>query len=294
MTLNLNQISFTIPKSLALTFADSICDFVDSVSWKNDDNKSITEIIALISDPVNELDIEKAIKLVSRTANIRVPKVKLEKKKLENLTVSQVPHLSPIKVGRFVILGGNQSTKRSLPPIRLKIPAGEAFGSGRHETTKGCIIALNKIDKFFSKNKPRRGLDMGSGSGILAMVMAKLWNISIIASDIDPISTRVCNENLIKNGLRSKIYAISSDGYNHRKIKSYKYDIVASNILARPLVKLSRDLAIVLRPGGIVILSGFLIRDKNWVMNAHLRQGFYFIKEIIIEDWVTLILRRSP
>ncbi|MBT5428736.1 MAG: methyltransferase [Rhodospirillaceae bacterium] len=293
MTLNLNQISFTIPKSLAPTFADSISDFVDSVSWKNNDNTSTTEIVAFITNPSNELAIKKVVKLVSKVANIKTPKVKLETKKIENVTVSQVLHLSPIKVGRFVILGGNRSTKHYLPSIRLNIPAGEAFGSGRHETTKGCIIALNKIDKFFSKNKPRRGLDMGSGSGILAMVMAKLWNIPIVASDIDPISTRVCNENLKKNGLRSNIFAISSNGYNHRRIKSYEYDIVASNILARPLAKLSRDLGIVLRPGGIVILSGFLIKDKNWIMNAHLRQGFYFIKEIIIGDWVTLILRRS-
>ncbi|MFL2782444.1 MAG: 50S ribosomal protein L11 methyltransferase [Rhodospirillales bacterium] len=292
MTSNLNQISFTTPKSLAPTFADSICDFVDSVSWKNDDKRTTTEIIALIGDPVNELDIKKAIEQVSQAANIRAPKVKLEKKKIEDLNVSQALHLSPIRVGRFVISGGKQSNKKNLALIRLNVPAGEAFGSGRHETTKGCIIALNKINKFFSKNKPRRGLDMGSGSGILAMVMAKLWNMPIIASDIDPISTRVCNENLKKNGLRSNISAISSDGYNHRRTKRYGYDIVVSNILARPLVKLSRNLAIVLRPGGIIILSGFLIKDKNWVMNAHLRQRFYLIKEIIIGDWVTLVMRR--
>jgi ribosomal protein L11 methyltransferase len=194
----------------------------------------------------------------------------------------------PLRIGRFFVYGSHHEGR--LPPgsIGLLIDAAAAFGTGEHATTRGCLLALGNLAK---RRRFRRVLDMGTGTGILAMAAARLWSPHLLACDIDAGSVQVAAENLRRNGLARRITLRRSDGYRDAAVRrGAPYDLIIANILARPLVAMSRDLAAHLAPGGNVVLSGLLAWQTPMVVAAHRRQGLRLRRRVVVDGWVTLVL----
>ncbi|MBI3515693.1 MAG: 50S ribosomal protein L11 methyltransferase, partial [Proteobacteria bacterium] len=194
-------------------------------------------------------------------------------------------------IGRFIILGSHHDELR--PPagrIALTLDAASAFGSGEHATTRGCLAALDRLAK---RRRVRRPLDLGCGSGILTLAIAKLWHRPVRAADIDPESVRVALANAAANGVARFVKVARSDGYRAPLVRSGRpYDVIVSNILAQPLVKFARPLKRHLAPGGVAILSGLLVVQEAQVVAAHRRQGLALSARRRRDGWSTLEFRR--
>ncbi len=197
----------------------------------------------------------------------------------------------PVRIGSFFIYGSHYGGEKPKDAIPLQIDAATAFGSGEHETTRGCIQALEKLK---AAHDFKRGLDMGCGSGILAIAMTKLWPaIHVTAVDIEEESVVVANRHAAMNGAADKVDAYCGDGYNVPAVaKNGPYDIVAANILANPLIEMAPALVKSLRSGGFAVLSGLLARQEDDVVAAHVKAGLKLIDAEKIGDWRALVLQK--
>jgi ribosomal protein L11 methyltransferase len=190
---------------------------------------------------------------------------------------------------RFLIRGSHDTSPDSRSRITLTLDAGLAFGSGEHASTRLCLLALERL----AHRRPRRILDLGTGSGILAIAAARLLRRHVLATDIDPWSVRVARENARLNHVSHLVQCTRSDGWKTRGVRrAGPYDLVLANILARPLAAMARDLARNLRRGGHAVLSGFLGCQTNLVRTAHLRHGLKCAYRLSDEGWTTLVVRR--
>jgi ribosomal protein L11 methyltransferase len=206
------------------------------------------------------------------------------------VAVSQAA-LPPVEAGRFTVHGSHDRDRVRHRRYCIEIDAGEAFGTAHHATTYGCLLA---IDALARQRPPRRVLDLGCGSGVLAIAAARVWpKAHIAASDIDPTSVAVARENALRNGVVRRIdfRARAGLGPAHRA-GSRRYELIASNILARPLKALACDIARAMRPGGRAILSGLLVREAASVMAAYVAAGFSVKGRREIEGWAILDLER--
>jgi ribosomal protein L11 methyltransferase len=176
----------------------------------------------------------------------------------------------------------------------LKLDAGLAFGSGEHSSTRGCLIAFEGVARRMRPlPKDRlRILDLGAGSGILAMAAASALHRRALATDIEPWSVRVADQNAVLNGLRPLVRSVLADGWKSPVVSKGEYDLVFANILARPLCAMARDLARHLRPGGTCILAGLLGTQARQVMAAHRRGGLHLERRLNFGHWTTLVLRK--
>jgi ribosomal protein L11 methyltransferase len=196
----------------------------------------------------------------------------------------------PIAAGRYVVHGSHHRSVVPAGRIGLCIDAATAFGTGEHATTQGCLLA---IDRLARRRRPRRTLDMGSGTGILAIAAARVWRRRVWARDIDPEAVRVAAQNAAANGVAALVDLGRSDGFGDRGLRRARpFGLIFANILARPLMRMAPSLARALAPGGIVILSGLLARHEAAVRTAYRQQGLAFRYHIAIEGWHTLVLAR--
>lgn len=198
--------------------------------------------------------------------------------------------LAPLKMGPFFVHGEHDRNKVPGKVIPLEIDAGMAFGTGRHETTSGCIKALLRLAKI---RKFRRPLDIGTGTGILAFAAWHLFGAPVIAADNDADAVRVARENAAINGLKKQVRIVSSDGYRAKAIREGgPFDLVTANILANPLISLAPDLAKNLSRNGYAVLSGLLVAQEKEVLAAHRAVGLDLAFRIRQNDWSALVLTK--
>jgi ribosomal protein L11 methyltransferase len=193
------------------------------------------------------------------------------------------------RVGRFAIRGTHLPARAAPGRIALLLDAGAAFGSGEHGSTRGCLKALQRI----GYRRPRRIVDIGTGSGILALAASRLLHRRVLATDVDPWALRVASRNAARNHVRPRLRLVRADGWRHRELRrSRPYDLVFANILARPLCAMARELAPALAPGGTAILSGLLASQAPMVLAAHRRVGLRLDFALDEGAWRTLVLRK--
>jgi ribosomal protein L11 methyltransferase len=196
----------------------------------------------------------------------------------------------PRRIGRYFVHGSHHRDRLPAGAIGLLIDAATAFGTGEHATTAGCLGALDRLAR---RRTFRRILDMGTGTGILAIAAAKTFAQAALAVDIDGGSVRVARENARRNGVRNFVSAHWSRGYRSREVRRRQpYDLVLANILARPLALMARDLRSALAPGGIAVLSGLIEWQERSVLAAHLAQRLALVRRTTIDGWRTLVVRR--
>lgn len=197
----------------------------------------------------------------------------------------------PRRVGRFFIHGSHFQGAVPAGSRELLIDAAMAFGTGEHASTEGCLRALDDLTR---RRRYRRVLDMGTGTGILAIAAAKSGVARVLAVDIDCGSVRAAAVNFRRNRVANRVRAGWSAGYRSRLARrGAPFDLVCANILARPLAAMACDLSAVLRPGGAAVLSGLLASQEPLVLAAHRQRRLFLRRRIAIEGWHTLILRRS-
>jgi ribosomal protein L11 methyltransferase len=190
---------------------------------------------------------------------------------------------------RFAVRGTHLHAPLPAGQITLTLDAGLAFGSGEHGSTRGCLRALEHV----ARRRPRRILDLGTGSGILALAAARLLHRQVLATDIEPWSVRVARRNAKQNAVGVLTRFRLADGWRNRFIRRHApYDLVFANILARPLRLMASELSIHMKPGGTVILSGLLHNQARDVIAAHRRCGLRLVSTLHEGPWTTLIMRR--
>lgn len=194
--------------------------------------------------------------------------------------------LPPLRFGRFYIFGAHVTDPPPADAIPLLVEANVAFGTGRHESTQGCLEALSALA---AQRAFTQALDMGCGSGILAMAIAKLWACPVLAVDNDADSIRVAAENAELNGVSASIRTVCGDGYKTAAVgEAGPFDLIVANILAEPLSAMAPELKNALAPGGVALLSGLLIEQEEGVLASH--APLRLIRHIHLNGWATLIL----
>ena len=197
--------------------------------------------------------------------------------------------LPPVRAGRFFIYGAHDLGRRPGNTVNLRIEAGAAFGTGHHGTTVGCLYAY---DALLKRRRFAKVLDVGAGTGVLAIAAAKTGSRLALGTDIDPVSVRIGRENAVLNQVRARF--VHANGLAERSVQAgAPYDLVFANILARPLVWLSSDIRAALKPGGLAILSGLLRSQERFVRAAYLARGFRVQRRYHRDAWATLVLRRD-
>jgi len=199
--------------------------------------------------------------------------------------------LNPVRAGRILVHGAHDRDQRRPNDIAIEIEAALAFGTGHHGTTKGCLLAF--VDELKLRT-PRRVLDVGTGTGILAFAAAKTLKSVVVAGDIDPEAIRVARDNARLNGISPYLRLYVGPGVRNAEAnRSQRFDLVFANILAKPLRLLAPDLARVATSNGTLILSGLLVKDVPGVLSAYAAQGWRLCRRYELEGWVALVLRRG-
>ncbi|MET1028096.1 MAG: 50S ribosomal protein L11 methyltransferase [Dongiaceae bacterium] len=200
--------------------------------------------------------------------------------------------LPSLTAGPFFIHGSHHTGHKPKNRIVFEIDAGMAFGTGRHETTRGCLLALARLAK--TGQRFRKPLDVGTGTGILAFGMARLFEVPVIGGDNDKDSVRIARENAALNGLKRQVKIVKSDGYRAAAIRDQApFDLVCANILANPLIELAPSLAKVLSKNGRVVLSGLLRTQEKAVLAAHEAEGLELDFRLRLKEWSVLVLKRG-
>jgi len=196
--------------------------------------------------------------------------------------------LPPVRAGRFFVYGAHDRGLAPASTVNLRIEAGAAFGTGHHGTTVGCLLTF---DELLKRRRFERVLDVGCGTGVLAIAAARSGSPIAVGTDIDGPSVRIANENAEMNGANARF--VHASGLNHPEVRrDGPYDLAFANILAPPLVALSQDIKRALKPGGLAILSGLLRTQERRVLAAYTSKGFRLVRRIHRDAWATLVLRR--
>lgn len=207
-----------------------------------------------------------------------------------NWVAKSLEGLQPVIAGGFYVHGSHEESPPPAGVTAIRIDAAQAFGTGHHETTTGCLEA---IDRVLKRRRFRSMIDVGTGTGVLAIALAKRTHLPVLATDIDPIAVTTAAENARDNGVGRYVISIEATGLDHRQIAtSAPYDLIVANILAGPLTALAPAMRKIAEPGCVVILSGILIHQAPRVIAAYSRMGIVLKQRITKKEWATLVLER--
>ncbi|MBW4022106.1 MAG: 50S ribosomal protein L11 methyltransferase [Proteobacteria bacterium] len=286
----LETVSLLVPEEALPFYEQALLSICPTVGFFRDEDEGPWRLEAV--KPVGDRDAELATALLLAAALSGV-EATLERTatEAEGWLARNLEQFPEQLIGRrFAVRGTHETAAPVAGRHTLTVDAGLAFGSGEHGSTRGCLRAL----EFIAHRRPRRLLDLGTGSGILAMAAAKLLHRPVIATDIDPWSVRVTQQNAALNGVSGLVRGALADGWKTTASRAgAPYDLVFANILARPLCAMARPLAQHLAPGGHAILAGLLATQERMVLSAHRRQGLVLERRFPEGQWSALLLRKA-
>ena len=232
--------------------------------------------------------IEAGLAVAAEALGLTVPALEVSRLEPRDWLAENRADLKEIAVGRFRIVPEHRRDE-ARPPHRLNlyVDAGPAFGSGRHETTQSCLLLLEEIAR---RRRPRRILDLGSGSGILALAAAQLWRSPVVATDVDPVAVRTVQRNARQNGSLPWIEARCGCGLDPVR-RTRPFDLVVANIVAGPLADIAPELRGAVAPRGQLILSGILSSQENRVLCRYRAAGFRLERRLVRGSWSSYRLR---
>ncbi|AOX19797.1 50S ribosomal protein L11 methyltransferase [Kozakia baliensis] len=286
----LETISVTVEDDAVPLFEQALATVCTTVGiFEADDTQCVWRIEGVKDVGYGEDELERALTLARLMTGVDADLTR-QQTEAEGWLARTYEAFPQQDVGqRFSIRGTHLDRSHSRARMTITLDAGIAFGSGEHGSTRGCLRTLEDV----AYRKPQRILDMGCGSGILAMAAAKLLHRPVLAVDIEPWSVRVAASNARLNGIGPLLTCRLGNGWQTPQVRAdAPYDLVFANILARPLCKMARSLAANLAPGGTVILAGLLNSQAQMVLSAHRRQGLVLERRYREGDWTTLVLRR--
>ena len=245
---------------------------------------------AIFTERPSRAALESAVAIAAAASGDPTPELIIEALDDADWAAKVLESLPPIRVSRFRVRGRHVTERAPPGVIDLLVEAGGAFGSGEHETTKGCLRALD----YVLKQQPLRNvLDLGCGTGVLGLAAYKAAKPNVLLTDIDPRAVAVADETARQNHAPHKLRAVTANGWASQTIqRAGPFDLVLANILARPLRRMARDLARSLTPGGRAVLSGFLYWQEPFVLAPHRAHGLVLERRIRQGDWLALVLRK--
>jgi ribosomal protein L11 methyltransferase len=287
--INLETVWVTLPEDGLEAYESAFASACDTVGFFRDHDTGIWRVEGVKQIGIKDAELNAAIALAAMVSGVEAD-LQREATEADGWLARTYASFPEQQIGQRFAVRGTHLTGPSDPHrITLTLDAGLAFGTGEHGSTKGCLIALETV----ARRAPRRILDMGTGSGILAMAAAKLLNRRVLATDIEPWAVRVARENAELNGVARLVNVRLANGWTDPHVRGHgPYDLVFANILARPLCLMAKDLAAHLAPGGTAILAGLLATQARWVLAAHRRQGLVLERLLPQGKWTTIVVRK--
>ena len=284
------RITFAAAPETAPALAQAIEPYCLAVSWFGDERAATWSVEGLVAEPFDRALLHAATAAAAIVMDVRPPELHLAPLPERDWARESLASFRPVQAGRYRIKGSHV-TERFRPGVTLVLDAGLAFGTGEHASTRGCLWALDRLARA---KRFVRVLDLGCGTGVLAMAAAATWKRArVTAADIDPDAVATSVANARRNRLGPRIAAVRADGFARRTLpRRGGFDLVLANILARPLIRLARSLRRALAPGGIAVLSGLVAADAAWVAGPYRALGFRLVGRADREGWTTLVLRR--
>lgn len=252
-----------------------------------DEDRDIHEVSLYADDDVDA--VEARLRDILAGLSLSKP---IEREALPDIdwVARSLEGLKPVRAGRFFVHGAHDRRKRHSGELAIEIEAGLAFGTGHHGTTAGCLEMLEQV---IQREHPRNALDLGTGSAVLAIAVAKLAHVPVLATDIDPVAVKVAAANARLNHVKGLIETVAAPGFHHPIFAARApFDLIVANILARPLMRLAPQMAGHIALGGSIVLSGILERQRDAVIAAYVGQKFRHVRTLHREGWVTIHLKR--
>lgn len=286
------RLHFTLPQGEAETafhllearFED---DGYPLARTEKDEKAALFEISLYVEDDIDAVERE-----IMRIVKPLAPALVVGREALPDIdwVAHTLRDLKPVRAGRFLVHGSHIRESVRSGEIAIEIEAGLAFGTGHHGTTAGCLEMISDIVR---REHPRNVLDLGTGSAVLAIAVARLARVNVLATDIDPVATRVAAANVALNRASALVHTVTATGFAHREVAARApYDLIVANILARPLMRLAPQMAHHTAEGGSLILSGILDSQRDAVIAAYNTQHFRHVRTTHREGWVTIHLKR--
>jgi ribosomal protein L11 methyltransferase len=285
----LETVAVSVTEDALEAFEAALANACDTVGFFRNHDTGIWRVEGVKQVGVNEAELAASIAIAAIVTGVS-PVLERAATEADGWLARTYASFPEQLIGRYFAIRGTHLTGPKSPDrITLTLDAGLAFGTGEHGSTRGCLVALEAV----VRRRPARILDVGTGSGILAMAAARLLHRPVLATDIEPWAVRVAAQNAQLNGVANLVQARLADGWRDPMVRANgPYDLVFANILARPLCLMARDLALNLAPGGTAILAGLLANQARWVLSAHRGQGLRLERMLSQGPWTTIVVRK--
>ena len=282
-------IRIDVPDAAAVPVLEvAIADLIVAVSVQHDERAGIWRLTGYSAERPDRSAVVRSLSAAARAAGIATPAIAISRLAATDWIAEQERALPALDIGRFRVFGSHVTDPVPAGRIPVRIDAGVAFGTGRHESTAGCLLAIDRL--YGGGRSPARTLDIGTGSGILGIAIARWLDGLVIATDIDPVAVHVANANARVNGVSDRFSALVADGFGNDEVaRNQPYGLIVANIFERQLIDLAPLIAPALAVHGHVVLSGIQAESADRVAEAFATAGIACIDRVELSGWTTLV-----